>query len=145
MFGAVLNIFPIILHANSAYKLPAWNWRFCRTCFSKVRYRRPVFRPSFRPQLTSTLAFKSIQLTYSLKPLHPWNLNFICCIIRLQGFRIIKFGRVEIQRWPPLLKIAELLKAPFSAERLGIFCWTFVWSICRALVLIDIKMKKKNL
>ena len=24
---------------------------FCRTCFSKVRYRRPVFHPSFRPQL----------------------------------------------------------------------------------------------
>ena len=48
---------------------------FCRTCFSKVRYRRPVFRPcvgpSFRPQFTSTIAFKSIQMTYCLKPLHP--------------------------------------------------------------------------
>ena len=49
--------------------------QFCRICFGKVRYRRPVFRPSvcpsFCPQFTSTLAFKSIQMTYSLKPLHP--------------------------------------------------------------------------
>ena len=47
---------------------------FCHTCFSKVRYRHPVFRqsvcPSFHPQFTSTLAFKSSQITYSLKPLH---------------------------------------------------------------------------
>ena len=32
---------------------------FCRTCFSKVRYRRPVFRPSVcLLQFTSTLVFK---------------------------------------------------------------------------------------
>ena len=81
----------------------------------------PSVRPSFRPQFTSTLALKSIQMTYSLKPLHPWILNFICSMIRLQEFRIVKFSLVENSRWPPLLKIAKLLKSSFSPERLGIF------------------------
>ena len=123
---------------------------FCRTCFSKIRYRRPVFRPSvrpsvrpsFRPQFTSTLAFKSILMTYSLEPLHPWILNFICSMIRLQGFRIVKFSRVENSRWPLLLKIAKLLKSPFSPVRLSIFGWYFVGNINRTLMLIGIKMKK---
>ena len=33
---------------------------FCRTCFSSVRLRRPVFHQSFSLQFMSTLAFKSI-------------------------------------------------------------------------------------
>ena len=124
-----------------------WPWpHFCRTCFSKVRYRCPVFRPSvhlfFRPQFTPALAFKSIQMTYSLKPLHPWILNFIRSMIRLQGFRIIKLSWVSNSRWPPLLKLAKLLKSPFSPERQGIFGWNFIWSISRTLMFIDIKMKK---
>ena len=41
--------------------------------------------------------------------------------IRLQDFRIIKFSLVENSRWPPLLKVAKLIKSPFSPERLGIF------------------------
>ena len=32
---------------------------------------RQSVRPPFRPQFMSTLAFKTIQITYSLKPLHP--------------------------------------------------------------------------
>ena len=28
---------------------------FCRTCFSKVRYRRPVFRPSVRPSVRQSV------------------------------------------------------------------------------------------
>ena len=60
---------------------------YCRTCFSKVRYRRlvvfrpsvcssvsPSVRPSVRPSvhnIMSTLTFKFIHMTYSLKPLHP--------------------------------------------------------------------------
>ena len=119
---------------------------YCRTCFSKVRCRRPVFRqtvrPSFRPQFTSTLAFKSIQMPYSLKPLHPWIINFNCSMIRLQCFRIVKFSQVEHSRWPPLLKITKLVESSFSLERLGIFSWNFVWSISRTLMLIDIKVKK---
>ena len=87
---------------------------------------------------------KPIQMTYSLKPLHPWILNFICSMIRLQGFRIIKFSWVENSRWPPLLKIAKLIKSSFSSELLGIFGWNFVWNISRTLMLIDIKMKKKS-
>ena len=67
---------------------------FCCTCFSKVRYRRPVFRPSVRPsfrsQFMSTLSFKIIKMTYSLKPLYSLIFNFICSIIRLQGFRMVK-------------------------------------------------------
>ena len=86
-------------------------------------------RPSVRPQFTSTLAFKSIQLTFSLKPLHPWILNFICSKIRLQGFRIVKFSVVENSRWPQLLKIAKLLKnAIFSKTARYIwlkFCMTY--------------------
>ena len=117
---------------------------FCRTCFSKVRYRRLVFRPSVRLSVHNLrpLAFKSIQMTYSLKSLHPWILNFICSMIRLQGFRTINFSLVENSRWPPLLKIAELLKSSFSPEWLGIFGRNFVWSISRTLMLIGIKMKK---
>ena len=42
-------------------------------------------------------------------------------MIRLQGFRTINFSLVENSRWPPLLKIAELLKSSFSPEWLGIF------------------------
>ena len=130
-------MFKIAHHINEFIKVS-----FCRTCFSKVRYRRPVFRPSirpsFRPQLTSTLAFKSIQMTYSLKPLHPWISNFIC------SFSLIKFKRAENSRWPPLLKIAKLLKSPFSPKQLGIFSWNFVWTISRTLILIDVKMKKKS-
>ena len=39
-------------------------------CDIGVRFSvRQSVRPSFRPQFTSTLAFKSIQMTYSLKPL----------------------------------------------------------------------------
>ena len=85
---------------------------------------------------------KSIQMNYSLKPLHPWILNFICSMIRLQGYRIIKLSVVENSRWPLLLKIAKLIKSSFSPERLSIFDWNFVWSISRTLMLIDIKMKK---
>ena len=52
------------------YGTVAGMFMFCRTCFSKMRYRRPVFRQSvrlsFRSQFTSTLAVKSIQMTYSL-------------------------------------------------------------------------------
>ena len=81
-------------------------------------------------------------MTYSLEVLHPWILNFICSMIRLQGFRIVKFSLVENSRWLPLLKIAKLLKSPFSPEWLGIFGWNFVWSISRTLMSIDIKMKK---
>ena len=116
---------------------------FCRICFSKVRYRRPVFRPSVRLSVHNLRRpIKSIQTTYSLKPLHPWILNFICSMIRLQSFRIVKFSRVENSRWPPLLKIAKLLKSPFSPERLGIFGWNLVSNFSRTLMLIDIKIKK---
>ena len=117
---------------------------FCRTCFSKVGYGTGFrsISPSFRPQFTSTLAFKSIQMTYSLKPLDPWILNFICSMIRLQGFRIVKFSLVENSRWPQLVKIAKLLISSFSPEWLGIFGRNFVWSISRTLMLIGIKMKK---
>ena len=125
------------LNERFILKLNVWSFLCCRTCFSKVRYRRP----SFRPQFTSTLAFKSIQMTYSLKPLHPRILNFICSMIRLQGFRIIKFSRIEIPRWTPLLKIAKVLKLPFSPERLGIFGWNFVWSICRTFCWLISKWK----
>ena len=92
-------------------------------------------------KFTSTLAFKSIQMTYSLKPLHPSILNFLRSMISLQGFRIVKFSLVENSQWPPLLKIAKLIKW-HSPEWLGIFGWNFVWSISRTLMLIDIKMKK---
>ena len=103
-------------------------------------YRRPVFRPSFRPQFTSTLAFKSIQMPYSLKP-HPWILNFICSMVRRQCFRIVKFSLVENSRWPPLLNMAKLIKSSFSPARLSIFGWNFIWGISRTLMLIDIKLK----
>ena len=128
-----------------------FHFHFCRPALARcdigVRFSirpsvRPSIRPSFRPQFTSTLAFKSFQMTFSLKTLHSWILNFICSMTRLQGFRIVKFSRVENSRWPPLRKIAELLKSPFSPERFGIFGWNFVWSISRTLMLIDIKMKK---
>ena len=39
----------------------------------------------------STLAFKSIQITYFLKLLDPWFSIFTCSIERLKGFRMIKF------------------------------------------------------
>ena len=55
----------------------------------------------------STLAFKSIQMAYSLKSLHPWFSNFTCSMTRLQGFRMIKFMLVGNQKWPLLLKIAN--------------------------------------
>ena len=64
---------------------------------------------------------KSIQMTFSLNPLHPLILNFICSMIRLQSFRIVKFSRVENSRWPLLLKVAILVNSPFSLEPLGIF------------------------
>ena len=35
-------------------------------------------------------------------------------MIRLQGFRKVKFSWVENSIWPLLLKIAKLLKSPFS-------------------------------
>ena len=73
------------------------------------------------------------------------NRKFLCSMIRLKGFRIVKFSRVENSKRPPLLKIAKLLKSPFSPERLGIFGWKFVWSISGTLLLIDIKMKKKSI
>ena len=111
-------------------------------CDIDVRFFRQSIRPSFGPQFTSNLAFKSIQMMYSLKLLHPWILNYICSMIRLQGFRIVKISLVENSRWPPLLKIAKLIKSSFSPERLGIFGWNFVWGISRTLVLIGIKMKK---
>ena len=81
-------------------------------------------------------------MTYCLKPLYLFFLNFICSIIRLQCFRIVKFSRVENSGWPPLLKIAKLSKSSFPPERLGIFGWNFVWSTSGTLMLIDIKMKK---
>ena len=81
-------------------------------------------------------------MIYSFKPLHPLILNFICSMVRLRGFRTVKFSRVENSRWPPLLKIAKLIKSWFSPEQLGIFGWNFVWSISRILMWIGIKMKK---
>ena len=123
------------------YDLSCWTG-FCRTCFSKVRYRRPVFHPSFRPQFTSTLAFKFIQMTYSLKPLHPWIFNFICSMIRLQGFRIVKFSLVENSRWPPLLKIAKLIKLSISPERLDKFGWNFDEVLVRPWCWLISKWKK---
>ena len=93
-------------------------------------------------KVTLTLAFKSIQKTYSHKSLHPWILNFICSMIRFQGFRIVKFRRVENSRCPPLLKISKLIKSSFSPEGLSIFGWNFVWHIILTLMLIGIKIKK---
>ena len=55
-------------------------------------------RPSFHPQITSTLAFKSIQMTNS---------------DQTPSLRIVKYSLVENSRWPPLLKIAKLLKSQF--------------------------------
>ena len=133
---------PIFLPASLIFVAPALarcdiglRFSICPSISSSVH-------PSFRPQFTSTLAFKSFQMTYSLKPLHPWILNFICSMIRLQGFRIVKFSQVENSRWPPLLKIAKLIKSSVSPERHGIFGWNFVWSISRTLMLIGIKLKK---
>ena len=61
--------------ANSSCRRPG----FCRTCSCKVRYRRPVFCPSVSPSVRLSvhnlrrpyIAFESIQMTYSLKSLHP--------------------------------------------------------------------------
>ena len=54
--------------------------------------------------------FRRSRALDSLEPLHPLIFNFICCMIRHQGFRIVKFSRVENSRWPPLLKIAKTNK-----------------------------------
>ena len=58
--------------------------------------------------------FKSIQMTFSLKPLHPWFSNFTCRMTRLQGFRLIKFRLVGNKKWP-------LLLSSFSPEPFDIF------------------------
>ena len=62
-------------------------------------------------KFTPTLAFRSIQMTYSLKPLHPWFSNFTYSMTRLQGFWMIKFRLVGNKEWPLLLKIAKPLKS----------------------------------
>ena len=113
-------------------------------CDIGVRFSvRPSTRSSVRLfTFTSTLNFKSIQMTFSLKPLHPWFSNFTCCMTRLQGFWMTKFSLVQNPRWPLLLKIAKTLKSLFSPEPLGIFGWNFTWSINGTLVLKIIKMKK---
>ena len=59
---------------------------------------------SFRSLFKLTLAFRSIQMIYSLKPLHPWISNFPCSMIRLQGLRMVKFRLVENPRWPLIQK-----------------------------------------
>ena len=130
-----------------------WNfvWYISRTqCWLALKWKKNITElgHSNRLKITSTLAkfmltlaFKSIQMTYSLKPLHPWILNFIWSMITLQGFKIVKFSRVEDSRWPLLLKIAKLIKLSCSPEGLGIFGWNFVWSISGTLMLIDIKWK----
>ena len=43
-------------------------------------------------------AYKSIQMTYSLKTLQPWFSNFTCSMMRLEGFRMIKFSLVVNQK-----------------------------------------------
>ena len=122
----------------------------CRIYFSRMLYKRPpVFRPSVsmsvrpyvRSQFTSSLAFKSLQMTYSLIPLHPWSSNFTCGMISLQGFRTRKLSLVENPRWPQVLKISKLLKSTFSPELLRIFGWIFAWIISGTLVFKNIKMK----
>ena len=83
--------------------------------FSVCPSFRPSVRPSFRPQFTSTLAFKSILMTYS--PNHCIHESqILCSMIRLQGFRKVKFSPIENSRWPPLLKIAKLIKSALSRE-----------------------------
>lgn len=57
-------------------------------------------------EFTPTLAFKYNQKAYSQKPMYACISNFICCMIRLQGFRMQKFCQVEYPVWPLLLKIA---------------------------------------
>ena len=66
-------------------------------------------------------ACKSIQMTDSQKPLHPWSSNYTCSMTRLQGFRMIIFRLVRNQIWPLLLKIAKPLKSTFTPEQLDIF------------------------
>ena len=63
-------------------------------------------------------------------------------MIRLQGFRIVKISLVENSRWPPLLKIAKLLKSSFSPEWFGMFGLNFVLGINRTLMVNDIRMKR---
>ena len=46
-----------------------FKWLFF--CMGKTHKLQMLGCPSFRPQFKSALAFKSIQMTYSLKPLHP--------------------------------------------------------------------------
>ena len=93
-------------------------------------------------KFASTLASKSIQMTYSLKPLHPWFLNFTYSMTRLQGFRMIKFRLVGNQKWPLLLKIAKPLKSTFCQEPLDIFGWNFVKTISCILIFRLSKWKK---
>ena len=68
----------------------------------------------------STLAFKSIQMTYSLKPLHPWFSNFTCSMIRLQGFRMIKYRLVGNQ-YDAVAKNIKSPKSTFPPKPLNIF------------------------
>ena len=66
----------------------------------------------------STQAFKSIQMTYSLKQPHRWFSNHICSMMMLQGFKLIKISPVENPKWPLMLKMAELVKSTFSPKPL---------------------------
>ena len=124
----------------SALSLPILLWRmlFVDVWFSVCL----SIHPSIRLQFTSTLAFKSIQMTYSLKPLHPCVSNFMYSMIRLQDIRIVKFSLFENSRLPQILKIAKLIKSLFSPERLDILGWNCVWSISRTLMMNLTKMKK---
>ena len=67
------------------------------------------------------LAFKSIQMTYSLKPLHHMVLKFHMQHDKAAGLQNnkIQVGRESI--WPLLLKIAKPLKSTFPPEPLNIF------------------------
>ena len=100
----------IIVYFLTAISVRIIRLCFCRTCFSMVGYRRPVFRPSV-PQSVSQFTIyvdpSSLVhcMTYSLKPLHPWFSNFTYYMTGLKGFRMIKFSLVENPRWPPILKI----------------------------------------
>ena len=101
--------------------------------FSVHSLARPSIHMSVRSQLTSILAFKSIQITYSLKPLHPWFSNFTRGMIRLQAFRKRKFSLVENPRWPPVLKNSKTNEINFVYRRTGYFwlkfCMDHKWDL----------------
>ena len=78
-----------------------------------------------------TMAFKSIQMTYSLKPLHPWFSKFHMQHDEAAGLQNDEISLVEHQTWSLLLKIAKPLNSAFSSEPLDIYLTEILY---RALI-----------